>query len=228
MRNISIAFLTLCLCFSSVSLAYGANQAAKSVNYTDIIVSIAKIVSNQNLTWEQVIASLSHVHWTHGLKPVDKPIYFDHTIFLMRSKGLGGFSHFAEGDITIKVSSSKPNISGDLKHLDGKWQVVVIGSKDNPKIIELVKYHEALEEHARLIELINTSEFSIVRYKCDFKTEFITFGNVVYRVKLKNTGALFLKEEWNCGNRSCIQSLSFFALDDLANKTECSAELINK
>jgi hypothetical protein len=208
--------LALCLSISLASLANGAKQAATPVNYTDIVVQIAKIASKPNLTWDQVIGSLSHVHWTRGVKPDDQ------------STAPGEFSRLAEGDITIQVSSSKPNISAKLRYLDGKWQVAVIGSKDNPKIIELVKYYEGEGSNVRLVELINTNEFSIARYKCDFKTELITFGNVLFRVKLKNSGALFLKEVWDCGNRGCTQTLSFFTLDDLANKTECSADLKNK
>lgn len=225
MRNIAIAFLALCLCFSLVSLAYGAKQAATPVNYTDIVVSIAKIASNPDLTWDQVISYLSHVHWIHGFQPINEDDFDDHTVFIMKFKEPGIFSHSAKGDITIKVSRSKPKIIDDLKYLDGKWQVVVIGSKDKPKIIELFKRYEGFEDRVRLVDAFNTKEFTIVKYKCDFETEASSFGNVVYRVKLKDNKALFLKEEWNCGNRGCLQSISFFALADIANKTECSGDL---
>jgi len=226
MRKISIAVLALCLCFSLLSTAYAAKPAATPVNLTDIVVSIAKIASNPDLTWEQAAASLSQVRWINGLIPIgEKTVIDDITIFKIRMKEPDKFSHFAEGDITIRVSGSKSKIANDLEYWDGKWRVVIFGSKEKPKIIELVKYSEGTEEKKDIIHLedvINTREFSIAKYKCDFKKEAFTFGNIVYRVKLKDERTLFLKNEWDCGNRGCTQGISFFMSDDFVKKIECS------
>ncbi len=228
MRKISIAVLALCLCFSMVSPGYGVKHTVKPINFTDIVVSIAKIASNQNLTWDQAIASLSQVRWIHNFIPIgEKTIIDDITIFKIRMKEPDKFSHFAEGDITINVSGSKSKIAYNLEHWDGKWRVVIFGSKEKPKIIELVKYSEGTESKEDIIHLediINTREFSIARYKCDFNKEAFTFGNIVYRVKLKNERALFLKNEWECGNRGCMQGISFFVIEDLVKKIECSGD----
>jgi hypothetical protein len=227
MRRISIAVLALCLCFSLVNVGCRAKQKGTPPNYTDIVVAMAKIASKPNLTWKQVMLSLSQVRWIHGPKLGDKSIDFDNTISTIRPKELGRFSHYAEGDITIKVNESKLDIFGRLDYLDGEWQVIVIGSETNPKIIELILDHDPIDDRVRLVDLImSTNELSLTRCKCDFKTEFTTFGNVVYRIKLKNNRSLFLKEEWNC-NRFCTQALAFFVFEDLVEKIKCGADIMN-
>jgi len=215
MRHTVQAFTILCLILTLPFIVYSADKSATPVTSSDIVASMVKTAVARNLTWRELTRALSSAKWIHEARPIDK------TFKQSYAYESYGFSHYAAAKITIKISGH----SDDFKYLDGNWQILAVGTQSNPKVLELIKYHENVDEPAHLIELIKTRDISLERYKCDLKTEFLTFGNVVYKAKFKNGEELFIKDEWDCGNKACAQNLSFSANDVLVNKTKCSADL---
>jgi len=215
MRHTVQAFIFLYLILTLPSLVYSADQSATPLTSSDLIASMVKTAVARNLTWRELTRALSSAKWIHDPRPIDK------TFKQSYAYESYSFSHYAVAKVTIKVSGH----SDDFKYLDGDWQILAVGTQSNPKILELIRYHENVDEPAHLIELIKMSDISHERYKCDPKTEFLTFGNVVYKAMSKNGEELFIKDEWDCGNKACAQNLSFSTNDILVNKTKCSADL---